>query len=77
MPFAKLLIANRGDAACRVARTAKRLGIPTVAVYSDADRAAPHVRACFPPLPSSAGPLALLPPAPCPRALPAAPVLSA
>ena len=39
----KLLIANRGEIACRVIRTAKRLGISTVAVYSDADRGARHV----------------------------------
>ena len=42
--FKKILIANRGEIACRVIRTARRMGIATVAVYSDADARAPHVR---------------------------------
>ena len=42
--FKKILIANRGEIACRVIKTAKRMGIATVAVYSDADARAPFVR---------------------------------
>src|SRR5581483_8392753 len=44
--FKSVLIANRGEIACRIARTAKRLGMRTIAVYSDADRNAPHVQLC-------------------------------
>jgi 3-methylcrotonyl-CoA carboxylase alpha subunit len=44
--FTKILIANRGEIACRVAATAKRMAIKTVAVYSDADAHAKHVRVC-------------------------------
>jgi 3-methylcrotonyl-CoA carboxylase alpha subunit len=44
--FTKILIANRGEIACRVAATARRMGIQTVAVYSDADAQAKHVYAC-------------------------------
>ena len=42
--FTKILIANRGEIACRVIKTARRMGIATVAVYSDADATARHVR---------------------------------
>jgi 3-methylcrotonyl-CoA carboxylase alpha subunit len=44
--FAKILIANRGEIACRVAATARRMGIKTVAVYSEADAGAKHVAVC-------------------------------
>src|SRR5574344_325023 len=44
--FKKILIANRGEIACRVAATARRMGVKTVAVYSDADAQAKHVAAC-------------------------------
>ncbi|MBA69982.1 MAG: acetyl/propionyl-CoA carboxylase subunit alpha [Rhizobiales bacterium] len=43
-PFQKILIANRGEIACRVISSAKKMGIATVAVYSDADRNAEHVK---------------------------------
>ena len=42
--FKKILIANRGEIACRVIKTARKMGIATVAVYSDADRQALHVQ---------------------------------
>src|SRR5258707_11174000 len=44
-PFRTMLIANRGEIALRIMRTARRLGFGVVAVYSDADREALHVRA--------------------------------
>ncbi len=44
--FEKLLIANRGEIACRIAATARRMGIRTVAIYSDVDHGGLHVEAC-------------------------------
>jgi len=41
-----VLIANRGEIACRIARTAKRLGMRTIAIYSEADAGALHTRLC-------------------------------
>src|SRR5207247_437018 len=62
--FAKILIANRGEIACRVIRTARRMGIRTVAVYSEADRNARHVEladeaVCIGPPPSRESYLAM------------------
>ena len=42
--FSRVLIANRGEIACRVIRTARRMGLHTIAVYSSADAGAPHMR---------------------------------
>ena len=44
MPVTKLLIANRGEIACRIIRTCREMDIPTVAVFSDSDRCSMHVR---------------------------------
>ena len=54
----KILVANRGEIALRIMRTAKEMNIATVAVYSEADRKSPHVRyadeaVCIGPAPSS------------------------
>ncbi|MBP7525822.1 MAG: acetyl/propionyl-CoA carboxylase subunit alpha, partial [Propionivibrio sp.] len=62
--FKKILIANRGEIACRVIKTAKRVGIATVAVYSEADRDALHVLSadesvCIGPAPSKDSYLAI------------------
>jgi acetyl/propionyl-CoA carboxylase alpha subunit len=46
MLFNKLLIANRGEIACRIARTASRLGVKTVGVYSEIDKYAMHATMC-------------------------------
>jgi 3-methylcrotonyl-CoA carboxylase alpha subunit len=54
--FASVLIANRGEIACRIARTAKRLGLRTIAVYSQADADALHVRLCDEAHPIGPGP---------------------
>jgi 3-methylcrotonyl-CoA carboxylase alpha subunit len=49
--FRRILIANRGEIACRIAATARRMGVGTVAVYSEADAGAAHVAACDAALP--------------------------
>ena len=50
--FQKILIANRGEIACRIIKTAKQMGIKTVAVYSEADKEARHVELDLHPLES-------------------------
>lgn len=44
--FNRLLIANRGEIACRVARTAHKMGVSTIGVYSEADKFAKHAQFC-------------------------------
>ena len=58
MSFERILVANRGEIACRIMRTARRLGISTAAIHSEADEGAPHVRmadaaVCVGPAPSA------------------------
>ncbi|MBA4782968.1 MAG: acetyl/propionyl/methylcrotonyl-CoA carboxylase subunit alpha [Rhizobiales bacterium] len=55
--FSRILIANRGEIACRIMKTAKQMGIRTVAVYSDADRDALHVRTADEAVPIGASPV--------------------
>jgi geranyl-CoA carboxylase alpha subunit len=56
--FSKILVANRGEIACRIMRTARALGYRTVAVYSDADRSMPHVAAADQAVPIGPAPAA-------------------